>query len=124
MRARFETLLLVCMLIGTGGVAKAHHSFAMFDQEHPMQLSGIVKECRYTSPHTFIILEVRSDGGTRLWSLEGGAPSGLVRDGWSSKTLKPDDELILTIDPLRSGALQYLLSDQRFCKACPVEETR
>jgi len=104
MRAYFKTVLLGRVLIGTGGAAMAHHSFAMFDQEHPIQLSGIVKEFRSTSPHTFIILEVRSDGGTRLWSLEGGAPSGLVRDGWSSKTLKPGDELILTIDPMRSGA--------------------
>jgi hypothetical protein len=77
----------------------------MFDQEHPKQLVGTVKELRYTSPHTFIILEVKDgSGGTQLWNLEGGAPSGLARDGWSSKTLKPGDELELMIDPLRSGA--------------------
>jgi hypothetical protein len=28
----------------------------------------------------------------------------LIRDGWSSKTLKPGDELQLSVDPLRSGA--------------------
>jgi hypothetical protein len=28
----------------------------------------------------------------------------LVRDGWSSKTLKAGDELKMTIEPLRSGA--------------------
>ena len=39
-----------------------------------------------------------------LWNLEGGAPSGLIRDGWTSKTLKPGDELQLSVDPLRSGA--------------------
>jgi Family of unknown function (DUF6152) len=53
-----------------------------------------VKEYRYTSPHTFIILDVKDkDGSSQLWNLEGGAPSGLIRDGWSSKTLKPGDEL-------------------------------
>jgi hypothetical protein len=92
-------------ILGSGGPSMAHHSFAMFDQEHPMQLVGTVKEFRYTSPHSFIILEVKdSSGGTQLWNLEGGAPSGLARDGWSSKTLKPGDELELTVDPLRSGA--------------------
>jgi len=35
---------------------------------------------------------------------EGASPSALVREGWSSKTLKPGDELKMTIDPLRSGA--------------------
>jgi hypothetical protein len=65
---------------------------------------------RFSAPavsfwRTFIILDVKNaDGTNQLWNLEGGAPSGLIRDGWSSKTLKPGDELQLTIDPLRSGA--------------------
>jgi hypothetical protein len=41
--------------------------------------------------------------GSTVWNLEGASPSALVR-GWSSKTLKPGDELKMTIDPLRSGA--------------------
>jgi hypothetical protein len=91
--------------VATSGAALAHHSFAMFDQENPIELQGVVKEFKFTSPHTFIIIETKQqDGSTQLWSLEGGAPSALVRDGWSSKTLKPGDELQLTIEPLRSGA--------------------
>jgi hypothetical protein len=39
-----------------------------------------------------------------VWNLEGPSPSILARDGMSAKTLKPGDELVLTIDPLRSGA--------------------
>jgi len=92
-------------LTATGGAALAHHSFAMFDQENPLELEGTVQEFKFTSPHTFIILVVKQqDGGSQTWSLEGGAPSALVRDGWSSKTLKSGDELKMTIQPLRSGA--------------------
>jgi hypothetical protein len=105
MKPYLTTLLVGGSLVAISGAALAHHSFAMFDQEHPIQLSGTVKEFRYTSPHTFIILEVKDkDGTNQLWNLEGGAPSGLIRDGWSSKTLKPGDELQLSVDPLRSGA--------------------
>jgi hypothetical protein len=87
------------------GSVLAHHSFAMFDQEHPIQLAGTVKEFRFVSPHTFIFLDVNeTDGSSQLWNLEGGPPSFLARDGWSSKTLKPGDEVQMTIDPLRSGA--------------------
>jgi hypothetical protein len=101
--------LLAALVVGgsvlASGAVLAHHSFAMFDQEHPIQLNGTVKEYRYTSPHTFIILDVKQpDGTSQLWNLEGGAPSGLIRDGWSSKTLKPGDELQMMVDPLRSGA--------------------
>lgn len=102
---RLVTLLLGGAFIATSGAALAHHSFAMFDQENPIELEGIVQEFKFTSPHTFIILVVKQqDGSTQAWSLEGGAPSALVRDGWSSKTIKPGDELKMTIEPLRSGA--------------------
>jgi hypothetical protein len=88
-----------------GRSSSAHHYLPMFDNEHPIQLVGTVKELRFTGPHTFIFLEVKNgDGGTQLWNLEGSALSDLARDGWSDKTLKPGDELELTIDPLRSGA--------------------
>ena len=102
---RLVALLLSGAFIATSGAALAHHSFAMFDQENPIELEGIVQDFKFTSPHTFIILVVKQqDGSTQAWSLEGGAPSALVRDGWSSKTIKPGDELKMTIEPLRSGA--------------------
>jgi len=91
--------------VATSGVALAHHSFAMFDTDHPMELQGAVTEFKFTSPHTFILLEVKgTDGSSTTWNLEGASPSALVREGWASKTLKPGDELKMTIDPLRSGA--------------------
>jgi hypothetical protein len=103
---RFSTALLAGVaLIVTSGAVFAHHSFAMFDQDHPMELAGTVQEFKFTSPHTFVLLEVKgSDGATTVWNLEGASPSALVREGWSSKTLKAGDELKMTIDPLRSGA--------------------
>lgn len=105
MRRGLTTLLVSGVFVLTSGVAMAHHSFAMFDQENPIELEGTVQEFKYTSPHTFILLQVKGkDGGSTVWNLEGGAPSNLVRDGWSSKTLKPGDEIKLTVEPLRSGA--------------------
>jgi len=104
MRRQLAAILAGGALL-VSGAALAHHSFAMFDQENPIELEGTVQEFKFTSPHTFIILQVKGqDGATTTWSLEGGAPSALVRDGWSSKTLKSGDELKMTIDPLRSGA--------------------
>ena len=83
---RLGTALLAGVALAiSGGAVLAHHSFAMFDQEHPMELKG-------------------TDGSSTVWNLEGGSPSALVRNGWTSKTLKPGDELTMTIDPLRSGA--------------------
>jgi hypothetical protein len=112
MKSHVKTVLAGAALTAMTGAALflpdgalAHHSFAMFDSEHPIDLVGVVKEWKYTAPHAFIILEVKeADGSTQLWSLEGAAPAGLYRDGWTSKTLKPGDELQIKVDPLRSGA--------------------
>jgi hypothetical protein len=92
-------------VIALAGAASAHHSFAMFDQENPIELEGSVQEFKYTSPHTFILLEVKGqDGSVTVWNLEGATPGALVREGWSGKTIKPGDELKMKIAPLRSGA--------------------
>jgi hypothetical protein len=91
--------------LAASGSTWGHHSFAMFDQEHPIELVGTVTEFRYSSPHIYIYLDVRGEDGTsKVWLLEGGSPSLLLRDGWNGSTIKPGDELRMTIDPLRSGA--------------------
>jgi hypothetical protein len=87
------------------GAATAHHSFAMFDAAHPIEISGTVKEFRFVSPHTILVVEVKGkDGAAREWILEGGAPGMLVRAGVTANSLKPGDEITATINPLHSGA--------------------
>jgi hypothetical protein len=105
MRSKTVALLAGVAFVAASGAAIAHHSFAMFDNENPVDLVGTVQEFKFTSPHTFILLQVKAqDGNTTVWNLEGASPSALVRDGWSSKSLKSGDELQMKIDPLRSGA--------------------
>jgi hypothetical protein len=101
----------LAMLLAAGALALfavptlAHHSFAMFDRDHQIDLEGTVQEFRFVNPHTFINLVVKQDdGSTENWSLEGQSPAALVRSGWTSKTLKAGDELKMRIAPLRSGA--------------------
>jgi len=105
MNRKWMAALGSAALIATSAAAIAHHSFAMFDEEHPIELEGIVQEFKYTNPHCYILLEVKgADGKVVIWNLEGGAPSLLTRDGWSSQSLKPADQVAATINPLRSGA--------------------
>ena len=105
MGRKLTALVVAGGLMALGGAAIAHHSFAMFDQENPIELVGTVKEFKFTNPHTFVLLEVKdSDGSVTVWTLEGGTPSSLTRDGWTNKSIKPGDEVKMTIAPLRSGA--------------------
>ena len=105
MRRKLVTLLAGGAFVAASGAVLAHHSFAMFDQNNPIELEGTVQEFKYISPHSFILLQVTDkDGGTTVWNLEGGAPSALARDGWTNATLKAGDEVKMTVAPLRSGA--------------------
>jgi hypothetical protein len=104
MKSQLTALAAAGALVTFSGAAVAHHSFAMFDTEHPIEISGTVKEFRFVSPHTILIVNVTKDGVTKEWILEGGAPGLLVRDGMRANALRPGDEITLTINPLHSGA--------------------
>jgi len=84
--------------------AFAHHSTAMFDMDHEVQLKGTVKDFQWTQPHTFITFEVpNGSGGMDEYGVEGMSPSYLGRNGWSKHTLSPGDKVTLAIHPLKDG---------------------
>jgi Family of unknown function (DUF6152) len=84
--------------------AMAHHSFAMFDTAHPIEISGTVKEFRYVNPHSVLIVEVRgTDGSVREWTLESPAPGIMGRQGVTANSFKPGDSFSGKISPLHSG---------------------
>jgi hypothetical protein len=85
--------------------AHAHHSFSMFDNEKDQMLDGIVKEFQWTNPHIWIQVNVQSaDGNVVEYSVEGGSPNALRRQGWTKDTLKPGDHVVLTMHPLKDGS--------------------
>jgi hypothetical protein len=84
--------------------AKAHHSFAMFDQSKKVTLKGKVQEFQWTNPHAFIELVVTgSDGKEVHWSIELNSPNNLKRQGWARTSLKAGDQVSVTLNPLRNG---------------------
>jgi hypothetical protein len=84
--------------------AFAHHSTAMFDMDHEVQLKGTVKDFQWTQPHTWIVFEVpNASGGSDEYGVEGMSPSYLGRNGWSKHTLAPGDKVTLSIHPLKDG---------------------
>ena len=85
--------------------AFAHHSFAMFDNTKTVTLNGTIKDFQYTNPHSWIqLLVVDAQTGKDVeWSIEGGAPNGLVQKGWTRHSAKPGDQAEVTIHPLKDG---------------------
>jgi len=88
----------------TGTSLLAHHSFAAFDMTKTSTLTGSVKEFQWLNPHSWIQMVVKDGSGSEVeWSIETGSPSSLARQGWKSKTLKPGDQIVVTMHPLRDG---------------------
>ena len=87
--------------------AWAHHSFAMFDYTKNVTLTGTIKEFQWTNPHAWVQLLIRdpATGKDIEWSIEGGSPNMLARQGWKKDALKPGDKASIVIHPLKSGEM-------------------
>src|SRR5262252_6165365 len=109
-RALTHASVAIALLL-TGGSALAHHSFAMFDQSQTVTLQGTVADFRWTNPHVFIELTVKTEtGADEQWSIEMTSPEHLSRAGWRPGSLKAGDKVTLSIHPMRDGVKggQYL----------------
>ena len=100
------TVSLAVLALGYGAVAPAHHSFAMFDQAQTKTLVGTVKQVQWTNPHIWVQVLVPDPktGATAEWSIEGGSPNGLTRQGWRRSSIKEGDAIEITIHPLKDGS--------------------
>lgn len=97
--------LAATVLALSSGVAFAHHSFAMFDQDKEVKLVGTIKEVQWTNPHIWVQVMAKSPTTGQMveWSIEGGSPNGLSRQGWRRNSLKAGDSVEITIHPLKNG---------------------
>jgi len=85
---------------GLMGVAPvlAHHSTAAFDTHTVFKIEGTITAFRWINPHASIKIMGQADSGmpSGLWTVGMTAPNILVNEGWTRKTLKPGDKVILS----------------------------
>lgn len=102
---RIAGLVIACGLCLAAQPALAHHSGVMFDQDKVQELTGTVKEFQWKNPHIWIQINVKnSDGVIQEWSVEGGGPNSLSRQGWRPTSFKPGDAVIMRVHPMRDGS--------------------
>ena len=83
----------------------AHHSFAMFDIDNRITLTGVVREFQWTNPHVLIWVYVEEEGEDEpvTWAIEMTSVGNMRREGWNRETLVPGDNVELLVNPLRNG---------------------
>ena len=104
---RLRAMVLCAAGLLAAGAALAHHSFAMFDSDHQVKLSGTVKHFQWTNPHVYIEMDgkpVKEEGReAQHYTIECASPGILNRVGWKFNMVKPGDVVTVIIAPLRTG---------------------
>lgn len=79
----------LCLLVVAAAPASAHHSFAVFFDDHTIiEVSGSVTDFRFTNPHAIISFAVKNARGEiESWRAETNAVTLLRRRGWTKDSL-------------------------------------
>jgi hypothetical protein len=82
----------------------AHHAAAGIDRTTTKELKGTIKAFSWQNPHSWMEVDVvDAQGKVVTWTVEMTAPSYLVRAGWKASTVKPGDEVRVSVRPLKNG---------------------
>ncbi len=110
-RIRLMAMAVSAPLVLMPAPSFAHHSFAMFDFNRVVTLTGTIKEIQWAAPHVLIWFVADAETGTaaadtagRVWTVElATSPGPLTRIGWNKRTVGPGDRVTIELCPLRSG---------------------
>ena len=110
-----KRVVLAGWFLAAGSSLFAHHAATMFDTTKVIEITAKVKELQWTNPHIWIQIEVQNASGARQeWSIEGGGPNSLSRQGWRPTTFKPGETVTLRINPMRDGTNAGLFVGVKF----------
>ena len=92
-------------LVLLAGPLFAHHSQASYDTSRDVTLTGTVTEFEFVNPHVRVHFQVKKDNGdVEQWVGESAQPNNFRRRGWTRSTLKPGDQIIVTVHAAKDGS--------------------
>ena len=100
---------LMCVALGIGVSIFslplfAHHGAAAYDMGKSVILKGTVTQWVWANPHCILQLDVTDDHGLVVqWSAETENPSSMVHYGYTKQSLKPGDQVTVTVVPVKNG---------------------
>jgi len=98
----------------------AHHAIsAEFDTTKPTKFEGTVMSVDWMNPHIYVNIEAVENGKSVVYSVEGGPPNALFRQGWRPDSLKVGDKVQVSgvrakkTESNRIGQAQITMPDGR-----------
>lgn len=90
----------------------AHHGTAgVYDFRYRITTRATVTEYIWANPHVQIYFTLKNDKGEdQTWGVETVSPGNALANGWTKKTFKPGDQLLVSFVPAKND---------RFFGTCP-----
>jgi hypothetical protein len=86
-------------------LAESHHSNVAYEVTKVLTITGVVREFRWSNPHTWLTLRIDDGKGKQVdWLVEGRAPGVLLRAGWTRNSLKPGETVTVDMSPAKDGS--------------------
>jgi uncharacterized protein DUF6152 len=102
---RLKAVSLVMSILFLCLPVSAHHGNSAYDETARVSIKGVVTEFVWTNPHSQIYLDVKDKSGKTVnWGVETNSPAILTRAGWTSRSVKPGDEVTIIMCPAKNGA--------------------
>jgi hypothetical protein len=99
----------VALALAAGGLIvsvplSAHHGDAVYDTTaKPITMKGTVTQWVWANPHCVLQFDVSDNGQVAHWVAETTAPPSLINRGWTKQSLKPGDQVTITVLPVKNG---------------------
>ena len=90
-------LLAICLPI------LAHHGTAgVYDYGHRITTKATVTQYLWANPHVQIYFMIKNDKGEQeTWGVETVSPGNALANGWTKKSFKPGDEMLVSFVPAK-----------------------
>jgi hypothetical protein len=102
---RFNALLVSVYFLAVSVPLSAHHGAAGYNMDKELVMKGTVTDWLWANPHCFLKYDTMDDAGSLShWAVEVSNPTDMIKRGWSKRSLKPGDEVTVTVRPAKNGA--------------------
>jgi hypothetical protein len=100
----FMTLAMAASGLIVSVPLSAHHGDAVYDTTaKKITMKGTVTEWVWANPHCVLQFDVSDNGQVAHWVAETTAPPSLIQRGWTKQSLKPGDQVTITVLPVKNG---------------------
>jgi hypothetical protein len=100
----FPSFLTALVFLAMSTPMFAHHGTAgVYDYRYRITTKATVTEYIWANPHVQIYFKIKNDKGEeQVWGVETVSPGNALANGWTKKTFKPGDELLVSFVPAKN----------------------